>query len=117
MSLNGLILILNQFKLFIMMKKILLLSAFYLVSSATYSQEKSTLENQIAEKESALESSTNNTRQVNNSIQAELKELYIEFKVQLEKEIESISDDNLKIKKREELNELDRKIANYSQKK
>ncbi len=97
-----------------MKKTILLLGAFYLISSAAFSQEQTSLKSRITEKELALENSVKSSRQINNTLQAELLDLYIAYKIDLEKEINSTKDENIKSLKGEELIALNNKIEKYS---
>lgn len=99
-----------------MRKHILLFAATCLIGVASYSQENTTLKGQITQKEAELTNAANSSRQVNNSIKAELSKLYVEYKSELETQLKSITDELLLAKKKEELELINTKIENYSPK-
>lgn len=100
-----------------MFNKTLLFGAFYLISMSSFAQKGVSIDSRIAEKEILLENSKASSRQVNESLKSELLELYNELKLQLESEIATISDLEIKGIKNQELTDLNNKIASYSQKK
>lgn len=101
-----------------MIRIILLIGIIYLAgSSESYSQEKTDLKAQIEAKETALADAATGSRQISNTLRTELKELYSEFQLQLKRELEIIKDEELLLKKREELEVVNQKIQNYSRQK
>lgn len=96
-----------------MYKLLLPLGVFCFISLTSYSQEKQTLKSQITLKEAELKNAANNSRQVNNSIKAELNKLYIEYKSELETQLKSTTDKVLLAKKKEELELINKKIESY----
>lgn len=100
-----------------MRKHILLFAATCFVGLASYSQENTTLKGQITQKEAELTSAVNSSRQVNTAIKAELNKLYVEYKSELETQLQSTTDEALVTKKKEELEAINKKIENYSQQK
>jgi hypothetical protein len=93
----------------------LLIGAICLINGMSYAQQTLTLESQITQKETELTKSLNNSRQAHNTIRTELKELYFEYKSELETQLKSITDQQLLTKKKEELETINKKIENYSQ--
>lgn len=98
------------------MKRLLLLG-FLCFIGTSYAQEMGSLKSKISEKEVALEKAATSSRQVNNTLKEELKELYVLRKEEIEKELNSISDEALISAKKEELKRLNEKIESYSLKK
>lgn len=98
-----------------MKKPLLLIAAIFISCSLAYSQENKDLKRQIEKKEIELTNSAKNSRQVHNTLTTELKKLYEEYRLELEGELKTITDEQLLLKKKEELGRVNEKIQNYSQ--
>lgn len=98
-----------------MKKPLVLMAAIFISCSVTYSQENTDLKSQIEKKEIELSNSVNSSRTINNTLTTELKELYKEYKSELERDLRTITDEQLLLKKKEELGRVNEKIQNYSQ--
>ena len=97
------------------MKKPLLFAAIFINCSITYSQETTELKRQIEKKEIELTNSAKSSRQVHSTLTTELKELYKEYRSELERELRTITDEQLLLTKKEELGRVNEKLKNYSQ--
>ena len=97
-----------------MKKATLLLMTTFLFGVASYAQNSTSIQQKINQKELELINAVTSTRQVNNSIREELKQLYTAYKVELENEINTTTDFSILAAKRDELELVNQKINNYS---
>ncbi len=97
-----------------MLTKKLLIGSLCLMSMASYAQETKSFETKISEKEMALEKSITSSRQVNTTLKAELKDLYVAYKNELEEKLNTATDAKILSETREKIRVLSEKIENYS---